>query len=78
MTVRGRWLVGLERTATATATASATGDPCGMTNRRASNGDSKRRREGGLVVGGFAFVGLLHEGAGFVDGSLGVVVGLDG
>ncbi len=31
-----------------------------------------------LVVGAFAFVGCLHEGAGFVDGSLGVVVGLDG
>ena len=31
-----------------------------------------------LVVGAFALVGFLHEGAGFVDGALGVVVGLDG
>src|SRR5271156_2190752 len=31
-----------------------------------------------LVVGALAFIGILHEGAGFVDCALGVVVGLDG
>ena len=31
-----------------------------------------------LLAGAVALVGLLHEGAGFVDGALGVVVGLDG
>ena len=30
-----------------------------------------------LVFGGFALVGFLHGGACFVDGALGVVVGLD-
>jgi len=43
-----------------------------------------RRKKGGglrpfyLVLGRFALVGFLHESAGLVDGSLGVVVGLDG
>jgi len=32
----------------------------------------------GLVFGAFALIGLLHEGAGFVDCALRVVVGLDG
>ncbi len=31
-----------------------------------------------LIFSALAFVGSLHEGAGFVDGALGVVVGLDG
>ena len=31
-----------------------------------------------LIFSGFAFVGLLHGGAGLVDGTLGVVIGLDG
>src|SRR6266566_9928967 len=33
--------------------------------------------ESRLVIDVFALVGLLHQGPGFVDGALGVVVGLD-